>query len=89
MTKSTDELRRDATALKKACHANDRAALTRVQAVLPPARTRRTGQDAVPQAGPDMALKHADFLHLIAREQGFASWPRLVAAAEATGMDRA
>lgn len=31
----------------------------------------------------------ADFLHVVAREAGFESWPRLKAAAEAMGLDRA
>lgn len=38
---------------------------------------------------PAEALVRADFLHAVAREAGFESWPRLKAAAEAMGMDRA
>ncbi|ASP19075.1 ankyrin repeats (3 copies) [Antarctobacter heliothermus] len=34
-------------------------------------------------------LKRADFLHVIAQETGFASWPKLKLAAETVGLDRA
>ncbi|GAA6209435.1 hypothetical protein NBRC116601_27280 [Cognatishimia sp. WU-CL00825] len=34
-------------------------------------------------------LQHADFLHVIAQEQNFASWPALKLAAETIGLDRA
>lgn len=34
-------------------------------------------------------LKRADFLHVVARENGFESWPRLKLAAETQGLDRA
>ncbi|WP_224816171.1 ankyrin repeat domain-containing protein [Hasllibacter sp. MH4015] len=34
-------------------------------------------------------LKHADFLHVIARERAFASWPHLKLSVEMQGMDRA
>jgi ankyrin repeat protein len=73
--KTLEQLRRDATALKKAHAAGDGIALTRVRAHVP-------GRGEQP-------LKHADFLHVIAREQGFASWPHLKTAAETEGMDRA
>ncbi|WP_136439425.1 ankyrin repeat domain-containing protein [Pacificoceanicola onchidii] len=42
-----------------------------------------------PPGKPAEALTRADFLHIIAREQGFASWPRLKSAAETLGLDRA
>jgi hypothetical protein len=87
MTRSIDQLRRDATALKKGCLANDPAALTRVNSHLPQAKARLLGQ--VTGGGLASALKRADFLHVIAREQGFASWPQLKAALEVQGMDRA
>ncbi len=77
MTKTIDQLRRDATALKKAFHANDREAFDQVSKYLPPAAGQPQGQG--PLSGPRPPLKHADFLHVIAREQGFASWPVLVA----------
>ncbi len=72
---SIDQLRRDAKTLKRAFAAGETRARQRVQAVKP--------RDDL------SALKHADFLHIIAREQGFGSWPRLVFAAEAQGLDRA
>lgn len=34
-------------------------------------------------------MKHADYLHVVAREAGFASWPALKDAVEEQGMDRA
>ena len=75
MTNSLDKLRRDAKALKKAYEAGDKPALARV-ATHPP---RPEGGD----------LKHADFLHVIAQENGFASWPVLKQMVEAQGLDRA
>ncbi|MBT8426057.1 MAG: hypothetical protein KJO67_13855, partial [Silicimonas sp.] len=72
--KSIEQLRRDAKALRKAYEAGDRDALRRVDA-----HVRRNAPD----------LKHADFLHVIARENAFESWPRLVWAAETVGLDRA
>ncbi|NND20244.1 MAG: ankyrin repeat domain-containing protein, partial [Silicimonas sp.] len=72
--KSIEQLRRDAKALRKAYEAGDRDALRRVDA-------------HVQRNAPD--LKHADFLHVIARENAFESWPRLVWAAETVGLDRA
>ena len=73
--KSLDQLRRDAKALKKAHAAGDPVALERL-AVHPP---REAGA----------VLKHADYLHVIAQEAGFASWPALKDAVELQGMDRA
>ncbi len=75
MIRNIDQLRRDATALKKAYLGNDKGAFLRIEAHRP-----RSG---------DKELKHADFLHVVAREQGFASWPHLKLAAETFGMDRA
>ncbi len=75
MTKSIDQLRRDATALKKAFKGGTQDAIRRVQDYRP--RPEGAG------------LTHADFLHVIAREQGFASWPHLKLSAETEGMDRA
>ncbi len=72
---SIDQLRRDAKTLRRAFEAGDVAARQRVRSVKP-------REDL-------SALKHADFLHVIAREQGFGSWPRLVFAAETHGLDRA
>lgn len=73
--KSLDQLRRDAKALRKAHEANDPLALQRLK-VHPP------------RAG-DVALKHADYLHVIAQETGFASWPALKDAQEVQGLERA
>lgn len=75
MTKSLDQLRRDARALKTAYEAGDRNARERLR--LRPPR---------PKGSP---LKHADYLHVIAQENGFASWPALKLAVEVHGMDRA
>lgn len=74
MTKSLDQLRRDAKALARDYAALDTMALTRAKGVADRAN------------GP---LKHADFLQVIANEQGFVSWPKLVWAAETVGLDRA
>lgn len=75
MSLSLDQLRRDAKALKKAYDALDRRAVMRVR-------------NHPPRPG-GSALKHADFLHVVARENGFESWPRLKFAAETVGLDRA
>lgn len=72
---SIDQLRRDATVLKRAYSGQHPDALLRVAAHRP----RADGT----------ALKHADFLHVIARERGFASWPLLKVSVETEGMDRA
>ncbi|MGI3183767.1 ankyrin repeat domain-containing protein [Nioella aestuarii] len=73
--KTLDQLRRDAKALRKAHKANDALALQRLK-VHPP---RSDGTE----------LKHADYLHVIARESGFVSWPALKEAQEMQGLDRA
>lgn len=75
MTKSIDQLRRDARALKRAFNEGDRHARERIQ-------LHRPRPDGTP-------LKHADFLHVIAQENSFASWPALKLAVELHGMDRA
>ncbi|MFZ5965317.1 ankyrin repeat domain-containing protein [Thalassococcus sp. BH17M4-6] len=72
---SFDHLRRDAKTLRRLYDARDPGALTRLR-MYPP------------RADPGH-LKHADFLHVIAREQGFESWPKLKLAVETVGMDRA
>lgn len=71
--KSIEQLRRDAKALKKAFEAGDMHARQRIASVSP------RPDDAV--------LKHADFLHVIARENSFASWPTLKLAVDMLGMD--
>ncbi len=74
MTKSIEQLRRDAKALRKSYETGDVVARQRVASVQP----RDAGD-----------LKHADYLHVIARESGFMSWMRLIFAAETQGLDRA
>ncbi|PIL19135.1 hypothetical protein P775_16265 [Puniceibacterium antarcticum] len=70
-----DYLRRDAKALKKAHEAHAPGALERLKAHPPRADLG--------------ALKHADYLHVIAQEHHFESWLRLKLASETIGMDRA
>ena len=72
---SIDQLRRDAKSLRKAFSDGETRARQRLESVL-------QGRDLT-------SLKHADYLHVIAREQRFASWPRLVFAVETHGLDRA
>ncbi|KUF09318.1 ankyrin repeat domain-containing protein [Pseudoponticoccus marisrubri] len=72
---SLDTLRRDAKRLHRAHAAGELQARQRVLQHPP----RPDGQ----------ALKHADFLHVIAQENGFASWPQLKLAAETMGLSRA
>ncbi|WP_372833485.1 ankyrin repeat domain-containing protein [Puniceibacterium confluentis] len=70
-----DSLRRAAKALSRAHAARTPGVQARLSAYLPGARAD--------------APKHADFLHVIAREHLFDSWPRMKLAAETIGMDRA
>ncbi|MFS4580648.1 ankyrin repeat domain-containing protein [Phaeobacter sp. C3_T13_0] len=73
MTKSLDQLRRDAKALRKAYQADELLARQRI------ASQRPRVQNAT--------LRHADYLHVIAQENGFLSWPALKLAVEMLGMD--
>jgi ankyrin repeat protein len=75
MTKSIEQLRRDAKSLRRTYESGDTYARRRLEAYPP----RSDSSD----------LKHADFLHVIARENGFESWPRLVWASETVGLDHA
>ena len=75
MDHSLDKLRRAAKQLRKAHQAGEQAARQRLR--LHPPKPELT------------ALQHADYLHVIARENGFASWPQLKLAVEVSGMDRA
>ncbi|MEQ9260368.1 MAG: ankyrin repeat domain-containing protein [Roseovarius sp.] len=75
MTLSLDTLRRQAKSLRKAHERGDAEAAERLRLMAP----RPAGE----------ALRHADYLHVIAREAGFDSWPRLKFAAETLGLDRA
>lgn len=68
-----DRHRENAKRLRRAFAAGDADAVHRVRAVLGDARS----------------LQHAQTLHVIAREQGHASWPRLKLALETAAMDRA
>jgi len=71
--KSIEQLRRDAKALKKAHEAGEVHARSRIASIAP---------------RPDGAvLKHSDYLHVIARENSFASWPSLKLAVDMLGMD--
>ncbi|MEJ6404473.1 ankyrin repeat domain-containing protein [Yoonia sp. 2307UL14-13] len=69
-----DSLRRQAKVLNKRYEAGDKAAIQRIDVIQPRAKG---------------ALKRADFLHVIARENSFVSWPQLKRAVEIQGMDRA
>ncbi|MEO1677639.1 MAG: ankyrin repeat domain-containing protein [Pseudomonadota bacterium] len=71
--RSIDRLRQDAKALKKAFSRNELEARARVTAAI----------------GDRETLGHADALHVIAREQGQPSWPRLKFARDAAAMSRA
>lgn len=75
MTKSLDQLRRDAKALGRAFAGGDEGAKLRIHRILAKPRNGR--------------YRHADFLHVIARETGYATWPALKLAVETLGMDRA
>lgn len=72
MTSELEKLRSTAKRLKKAFAAGDPEAASRVHTTLPDA-----GE-----------LKHADFLHIVARENGHESWPKLKFAFEAGEMTR-
>lgn len=69
-----DTLRRQAKTLQKSYESGKSSALARVKARLP------DGKDA---------LKRADFLHVIAQENTFISWPAMKEAVATLGMDRA
>lgn len=74
MTDPLDPFRRDAKTLKAGYDAGDVDARARLR-VHPP----RAGDD----------LKHADFLHVIAQENNFATWPAMKGAIETLGLGRA
>ncbi|PYG33282.1 ankyrin repeat domain-containing protein [Pelagimonas varians] len=75
MTLSIDNLRRAAKQLHRAFEAGDKLARERLKQHPP----RPAGE----------LLKRADFLHVVAQENNFASWPQLKHAAETMGLDRA
>lgn len=72
MQPDLEHLRASAKKLKKAHAAHDETAFARVQKFVP--------ADKIP--------RHADFLHVIARENGHSSWPALKFAVEAAQMTR-
>lgn len=73
MTLSTERLRRAAKALKRGFGAGETDARARVAAVL----------------GARDEIRHGDALHVVAREAGHDSWPKLKFAVELAGLDRA
>lgn len=73
MEHSIDRLKRAAKALRKGFMAGEAEVALRVWAVLPEVT----------------ALSHADALHVVAREAGYDSWPKLKFAHEQWGMGRA
>jgi ankyrin repeat protein len=75
MTHALERLRRQAKILKSNYEMGNPNALARIRRHPP----RSDGSE----------LRHADFLHVIAKEQSFASWPQLKLAVETQGMDRA
>ena len=75
MPLSLEKLRRAARQLRKDHDAGDSRAMARL--VQHPPRRAAT------------VLRHADYLHVIAQEQNFASWPALKQAVETLGLDRA
>jgi ankyrin repeat protein len=72
MTLDIDKLRAAAKRLKKAFASGDPGATGRLRTL-------------VPGSAPP---KHADFLHVIAREHGYETWPKLKFAVEAAAMSR-
>jgi len=70
-----DKFRRAAKALKTGYESGSPDALTRIATVRP----RSDGAD----------LRHADYLHVIAQENNFATWPLMKDAIESVGLDRA
>ena len=76
MTKdSLERFRRAAKALKASYEVGAPDALARIR-INPPGRAAED-------------LKHADFLHVVARENQFTSWPMMKEAILRLGMDRA
>ncbi|NNK65776.1 MAG: ankyrin repeat domain-containing protein [Rhodobacteraceae bacterium] len=72
MTYSLEDLRRRAKLLRRSYLAGDADAHARVSTILPEAES----------------LGHADALHVIAREEGHESWPKLKHAYDIAAMDR-
>jgi len=72
MDHSLDKLRRAAKRLRKSHQTGEEGARQRLQRHLPK------------QGG--TSLQHADYLHVIAQENGFTSWPQLKLAVEVSGI---
>lgn len=72
MKSELEKLRAEAKRLKKACAAGEPKARRRLQTIVPDA----------------LDPKHADFLHVVAREAGHESWPKLKFALETAAMNR-
>jgi len=75
MENPLNSFRRKAKQLSRSYAAGDSAALRRIELHPPRSNTAE--------------LKHADFLHVIAQENNFASWPQLKMSIELDGLDRA
>lgn len=75
MSLSLEKLRRAAKSLRVEYNSHDMGAHTRVAQVIDPL--------------PSRPIKHAQALHVIARETGFVSWPHLKEMSELQGLDRA
>lgn len=75
MTDPLDKFRRQAKDLQRDHKAGEARALARLKN-FPPRRD-------------DQPLKHADYLHTIAMENGFRTWPSMKFAVESHGLDRA
>ena len=73
MVPDIDKLRAAAKRLKKAFASSDPGAIGRLSAIVPGSA----------------APKHADFLHVIAREHGYENWPKLKFGVEAAAMSHA
>lgn len=71
---SLETLRRDAKRLRRAHLAED------------PGAQQRLAQHPPQKPAP---YSHADYLHVVAQENGFGSWPRLKLATDTIGLDRA
>ena len=84
---SYDELRREAKRLHRDAESGDPAAIERLAAHGLP----RAGGISGPEGAVDGrsgTIKRADCLHVIARERGYRSWPRLKLHLKALGMSR-
>src|SRR6476646_10624988 len=72
---NVDFLRKQAKALLRAYHTNDRSAVLRMASVIPRLRSL-----ALPQKRRGQNVRLSDAQHVIARELGYANWPALARA---------